>query len=489
MWPRRSPSRVILPVALALSALVAIIKRQETFEPANRRLSFGQNIVHNLNEFSDPKTSYVRSDSSGEQLELAASTSLQSEFETSQSSLLQSQEIWYSRYKNPDIYSELNEKQQNEQLLRAELLDKHRAEMLGKEQELEFQLGLSVCGRQTNVGTTHDLALLENFKEVENTCPGANSNKLLLIQGDLAQGRTGNNLIEFLHALQMARDKDYNLAIGANSWVFEMLNQMWFNSGSDHDWAAKFEKEFCVKIIQPGENLKGWSIYPHNVNSRNSVKVTKILFDYQSELPLDEYVASQSQFIQKLFRHYNFGPQHSMCSDINAIFGDESANVMYSAIHNRHLEGAPGIRLMQRMRRGSGCHPTAALNMQPEYVKSILRPLGMLNHPIVLITDGQDPSVAQRLSEDPEIGPMLRVVPETASWIGGDLTLAIMSNVFIGNPASSFSGFIAKSRIAMGFGQNHLFRAEVSTDGGPPEWVTTCGDACIFDKHVIGNMS
>ena len=107
----------------------------------------------------------------------------------------------------------------------------------------------------------------------------------------------------------------------------------------------------------------------------------------------------------------------------------------------------------------------------------------------MLITDGQDPAVAQRLLEDPEIGPMLSVMPQSASWIGGDLTAAIMSDVFIGNPASSFSGFIAKARIAMGFGNNHLFRAKVSTGVGKPEWVTTCGDACIYDKNILGNMS
>jgi hypothetical protein len=375
------------------------------------------------------------------------------------------------------MYAELKEKQKIQLQLRAELLE--------RQQGNNFE-PLSVCGRHTNVGTMQDLALLQHFNM--DTCPGANSKNLLLIQGDLAHGRTGNNLIEFLHGLQLAHDEDYQLAITPNSWAFDMLLKMWFNSSHDDDWEAKFEKAFCVKIVHPNDSLKGWNLVPHQLNPRNSVIITKHLFNYESELPLDEYVAFQSRFIQTLFRHYNTAPE-DMCSGINAIFGEERTHVVYSAIHNRHLEGAPGVRLMQRMSRGSGCHPTAALEMEPEYVKSILKPIGMLNHPIVLITDGQNPEVARRLIEDPEIGPMLRLVPESASWIGGDLTLAIMSNVFIGNPASSFSGFIAKSRIAFGFGQNHLFRAKLSTDIGKVEWVTTCGDACIFDKKVMGNMS
>jgi len=391
--------------------------------------------------------------------------------------LRDSEDIWFSIYRNKDMYAELKEKQKIQLQLRAELLE--------RQQGNNFE-PLSVCGRHTNVGTMQDLALLQHFNM--DTCPGANSKNLLLIQGDLAHGRTGNNLIEFLHGLQLAHDEDYQLAITPNSWAFDMLLKMWFNSSHDDDWEAKFEKAFCVKIVHPNDSLKGWNLVPHQLNPRNSVIITKHLFNYESELPLDEYVAFQSRFIQTLFRHYNTAPE-DMCSGINAIFGEERTHVVYSAIHNRHLEGAPGVRLMQRMSRGSGCHPTAALEMEPEYVKSILKPIGMLNHPIVLITDGQNPEVARRLIEDPEIGPMLRLVPESASWIGGDLTLAIMSNVFIGNPASSFSGFIAKSRIAFGFGQNHLFRAKLSTDIGKVEWVTTCGDACIFDKKVMGNMS
>ena len=57
---------------------------------------------------------------------------------------------------------------------------------------------LSVCGRPTNVGKRGDLALLEHAKNAgeDYTCPGANSNKLLLLQGQNTYGQTGNNLNE-----------------------------------------------------------------------------------------------------------------------------------------------------------------------------------------------------------------------------------------------------------------------------------------------------
>eukprot|EP00580_Thalassiosira_gravida_P008657 CAMPEP_0201627596 /NCGR_PEP_ID=MMETSP0493-20130528/2746_1 /ASSEMBLY_ACC=CAM_ASM_000838 /TAXON_ID=420259 /ORGANISM="Thalassiosira gravida, Strain GMp14c1" /LENGTH=62 /DNA_ID=CAMNT_0048098097 /DNA_START=1 /DNA_END=186 /DNA_ORIENTATION=+ len=62
---------------------------------------------------------------------------------------------------------------------------------------------------------------------------------------------------------------------------------------------------------------------------------------------------------------------------------------MYSVIHSRSLEGEPGLRLLGNLAHRSGCDPVAALEMKPDYIKAILKPLGMMKHPIVFITDGQ----------------------------------------------------------------------------------------------------
>ena len=83
--------------------------------------------------------------------------------------------------------------------------------------------------------------------------------------------------------------------------------------------------------------------------------------------------------------HYNDGegvdhkgmPVHDMCSRINALFGTKCKNAIYSVIHVRSLMGAPGRRLMSRLAKYTGCDLNAALHMEPEYVKLILRPLGM----------------------------------------------------------------------------------------------------------------
>ncbi len=60
------------------------------------------------------------------------------------------------------------------------------------------------------------------------------------------------------------------------------------------------------------------------------------------------------------------------------------------------------------------------------------------------------------------------------------MTLAIMSNAFVGNPASSLSAFIAQSRVAFGLNNTYLFRARDS-DG---EWMNVCDENCIFGPRL-----
>ena len=264
--------------------------------------------------------------------------------------------------------------------------------------------------------------------------------------------------MEFLHALQLARDQNAQLGLMVNAWPFEVITRMWFPIGDGEvdlaSWESKFEEAFCVKIFPILSNPMGdgWDVIERNTKEL-------LLYGYKIEAPLSEYVANSSYDIRTLFRHINRGVGHAsdhrpvrdMCSGITSIFGEARASAIYSVIHSRTFAaeeaGAPGIYMMNKLNSKSGVDPLGALEMKPDYVKSILEPLGMMNYPIAFLTDNQDPQIFERLMADPDIGPLLILVPEEDCWFGGDITLAAMSNVFIGNPASSFSSFIAKSRM------------------------------------------
>jgi hypothetical protein len=85
-----------------------------------------------------------------------------------------------------------------------------------------------------------------------------------------------------------------------------------------------------------------------------------------------------------------------------------------------------------------------------------------------------------------EIGHTVYVILPNASWYGSDMALSIMSNVFIGNPASALSTFIAKAKLSLGFGHNYSSRAK--DENG--EWRAICGgNYCLFDKTGMGPVA
>ena len=124
-----------------------------------------------------------------------------------------------------------------------------------------------------------------------------------------------------------------------------------------------------------------------------------------------------------------------MCSGIMSLFGEERSSAVYFVIHSRSFaregNGRAGYEMMHHRSEVSGIDDQGALELRPDFIKSILDPLGMLKYPIVFITDGQDEEILERLMADPDIGPMIQLVPDESTWLGGDITLATMSNVFI----------------------------------------------------------
>jgi len=393
-------------------------------------------------------------------------------------SLTDSKEVWLRGNFVPGRQGVLNGNtwRRDDEIEAAEAAALANDEKHQTEKSQEGYQPFTICDRPTDVN------IIEDVKQ----CPLITEDKpILLIKSPQSHGRAGNNILEFLHALQQARDQDLHLGIMGNSWAMHLITKYWL-SIKDPEWVAKFEEALCVKVFLTDSELEGYEVI-HAYSME--------LLHYRSNAPLGEYIESQEYYIRTLFRHYNTGegvdrrnrPVEDMCSGIKGVFGEgnDVSSTIYSVIHSRSLEGEPGRRLLASVARKSGCDRQAALLMEPEYVKSILEPLGMMHYPIVFISDGQDLRILQKLKDDPQLGPLMREVPGGYSWIGGDMTLGIMSNVFIGNPASTFAGIIAKTRLAFGFGHSHLYRAQ--DEHG--QWREVCGDHCVYDKSILGVMA
>jgi hypothetical protein len=363
---------------------------------------------------------------------------------------------------------------------------------------------LHICGRPVPIDHNIDMLIMHKY---HTSCPlrnkppedttivylGSHTNAY----GDGGPGGkegagTGNNLIELLHALQYARDNDAVLVIKLWTWPISLITMMWIEN-QNNDWTAWrsfVEQALCIKIVDDDSDFDQ---YRAVIRKENTKELFRLVHDANNDdASLEEYIEYQSYIIRTLFRSYNKGigtraskhvnvtlPASNMCSVLSGIHELNSIDT-YSVIHSR---SGVSHNLLQVSKR-SGTDRKAAVSMEPDYIKSILAPLGMLNRPILFICDGKHPEILERLMADSDIGPWIQI-PSDSSWVGGDITAGIMATVFIGNPGSTFSGFIAKSRYALGFTDTYLFRKR---DAGGV-WGNACDNSCIFNKNIMNMHS
>eukprot|EP00574_Skeletonema_japonicum_P004269 CAMPEP_0201734130 /NCGR_PEP_ID=MMETSP0593-20130828/33362_1 /ASSEMBLY_ACC=CAM_ASM_000672 /TAXON_ID=267983 /ORGANISM="Skeletonema japonicum, Strain CCMP2506" /LENGTH=383 /DNA_ID=CAMNT_0048227401 /DNA_START=124 /DNA_END=1272 /DNA_ORIENTATION=+ len=285
---------------------------------------------------------------------------------------------------------------------------------------------------------------------------------LLLRKDDYLFGHIGNQMNSLLHAYDYARDHQLELGTTFHGWVIEAIQFMGYESNDNKELRNEIRNELGITIIRNSTDLVGYD---------EVIQLSaKDLYFYKS--PGENWEANMNFHIgilRRIFLRYNraLGYAHhglraiNVCRTFDDLFHGSRAGIKYSVIHSRFMEGRAQFKLNQ-LAKTSGLTPRGALEMSPKYVRMILKPLGMLSHPIILFSDGELPSVEEGLLRDPVIGPKLIVMSNKTSLTGPDTALAILSDVYIGNPASVTSGYIARSRYALGYDeeQTYMFRKE-----------------------------
>ena len=86
---------------------------------------------------------------------------------------------------------------------------------------------IKICGRSSKIGAQYDYPYLFPGS----SCPELSMDRpLLFIDPGNRYGRTGNNLVSFLHALQMARDTGGSQLGTMHSWLTVVMKDMWMAS-------------------------------------------------------------------------------------------------------------------------------------------------------------------------------------------------------------------------------------------------------------------
>lgn len=304
-------------------------------------------------------------------------------------------------------------------------------------------------------------------------------------------GRTGNQIQTFFHGFDMARDRGGALVLRETGFPIDhVLQELFLGVGR-----TVLEEKFGVTIYEHigEEGRKNITTIPTDVGYHFISKDVRFL--------LDDLMLHRHYIIQQLYRttaedmkqYPNSNGAKAMCSALHALFGDGNKGNMvkelgmkdvtnkYTVIHARTLEGF-GPKFMRKASEVFGVDPLAGKEYPPDLVTSILTPLGMHNQSILMITDEKNPSVISQLANDPTVGPYFQVVPEEVSTVTGDMLLAILSEIFIGNPCSTFSQYIAQVRYALGIGNSYIF-ARRNGD----QWETFCSsdEACFYQWQQI----
>lgn len=304
-------------------------------------------------------------------------------------------------------------------------------------------------------------------------------------------GRTGNQIQTFFHAFDMARDNGGALVLRQKGFPIDfVLDEIFLGVNK-----TVLQEKFGITIYE--------SIAE---DSRSNIKTigTGDLYHFISKDPrfsMVDVIEHRHYAIQQLYQitaayiklHPNSDGEKSMCSSLHAFFGEEGEDKStilnrlaelgmrditnkYTVIHARTLEGF-GPAFMRKAHEVWGVDPLIGKEYPPDLVSTILTPLGMHNSSILMITDGKNRRVMDILKNDPAIGPYFQVVPPKVSTVTGDMLLAIFAEVFIGNPCSTFSQYIAQVRYALGIGNSYIF---AKRDG--PNWETFCSsdEACFY---------
>eukprot|EP00578_Thalassiosira_sp_NH16_P003476 CAMPEP_0181131360 /NCGR_PEP_ID=MMETSP1071-20121207/30382_1 /TAXON_ID=35127 /ORGANISM="Thalassiosira sp., Strain NH16" /LENGTH=389 /DNA_ID=CAMNT_0023217545 /DNA_START=150 /DNA_END=1319 /DNA_ORIENTATION=+ len=313
------------------------------------------------------------------------------------------------------------------------------------------------------------------------------TDRILLLRNDGKFGHIGNQINSLLHAFDYARDNKLHLGMLFHSWSMDVINTMFYETDSFDDLGYDLLNDLGIVVIRNQTQLEGYT----EVVTQNA---QQLYFYRSSNLGLDtwrETMRIHIEILQRLYLRYNrgYGYVHNglraqdLCATLDSFFHKKVADVKYTVIHSRYIDGNAEWRLEKIAKTTGLTVEGGVMSMGPAYIKSILKPLGMLDYPIILITDGQLRSVERGLLNDDALGPKLMVLSNKVALEGADVALALLADVFIGNPASVTSGFIARSRTALGYSEKstQLFRRKRIH-----QWYSVCNEECVFNPWILG---
>eukprot|EP00535_Pseudo-nitzschia_heimii_P008209 CAMPEP_0197187784 /NCGR_PEP_ID=MMETSP1423-20130617/16563_1 /TAXON_ID=476441 /ORGANISM="Pseudo-nitzschia heimii, Strain UNC1101" /LENGTH=413 /DNA_ID=CAMNT_0042639447 /DNA_START=30 /DNA_END=1271 /DNA_ORIENTATION=+ len=322
-------------------------------------------------------------------------------------------------------------------------------------------------------------------------------------------GRSNNQIVSILHAIDIALDNNGDLpnnhaVVAISNWAFEILKGIFYNGSNSTEFSLHLEQLRPALLVHE-DRLEALGL-TESQNKTQSYLSTKDAYYYTERYRhqfTPQLIKKRRQAVLGTLFQYGVAERnlvlHNAVLDYikrkRRLYGsDESEEIKYVTIHSRWLEGECEERIGSLL-------PKDECWMTPHYIKDIMG--GTIDRPIVLIGDGQNQEVIQKLRHDADIGPAL-IVPEdiipddvevfwwTQPW--SDMMIAIMGDAFVGTRASTFAKVIGMFRVVKGAdpASNFIYTSRGNSSDKERAAIEVCED-CLFlcsgdERNLCGDV-
>jgi hypothetical protein len=153
-----------------------------------------------------------------------------------------------------------------------------------------------------------------------------------------------------------------------------------------------------------------------------------------------------------------------------------------------HISDSKTNSMVDELNEVTGKDNAAAAEMSPEYVKSIMKQMDMLQQNIYPISNGAEASDEEatgrmkRLLSDPDLKELLKF-PTEGRNMGSVVYMAVLADVYLGNPADDNSMWIARMRYALGMTKSTFLLTEKKVVNGVETWLSYMNDEDYLDLY------
>ena len=343
----------------------------------------------------------------------------------------------------------------------------------------------SICGRKINIDLLDPPSIPPNGRYAQGDPSNLNHNEAVLLKRDDEMfGGLGCQLNAIFHAYDFAEETKRPLIITQDSWVLNVLYPLFFGPSNAVEKNSKL-----WKVIQ--ETLQVKVVENEGVLSLSNIQVPEyknqklLYYTNTNRVNAETRRNRRDTILRQLFLYPSYiGDSQSVCSVIMELVESETSK--YSVVHF----STPGIEnYLSKLNGNTGKDLTDACSMKPEYVNNILKQTNMLDHPIFPIdSDSKNVDIEKHklLETDSELANQLKYV-DGNQWerpAAGYVYLAVLADVYIGNPVDQLSLWIARMRYALGI-KNTFVLTEKQGDN----WVSYVNDDTyleLYDANRLG---